>query len=122
MMEKQTGRKIKVLQIDSIGEYKDQFLRFGQNNGIDIYFKISKHGLAKEMSRFFLEKVRCLLSNAQLNKPFWADVLKYASHLMNKLLSIVIRGKTPLNIWSGGAAQDYNLLRSLNVRLTLVSK
>jgi len=40
MMEKQTDRKIKVLQIDSVGEYKDQFLRFSQNTGINIYLKI----------------------------------------------------------------------------------
>jgi len=34
-MEKQTGRKIKVLQFDTVGEYKrDQFLQFDQNNGI----------------------------------------------------------------------------------------
>jgi len=30
---------------------------------------------------------------------------------MNKLLSSVTGGKTPLKIWSGGAAQDYILLR-----------
>ena len=30
---------------------------------------------------------------------------------MNRLLSIVIGGKISLDIWSGGAAQDYNLLR-----------
>jgi len=30
---------------------------------------------------------------------------------MNRLLSIVIRGKISLDIWSGGDAQDYNLLR-----------
>jgi len=34
----------------------------------------------------------------------------YANHLMNCLSSTVIGGKTPLNIWSGGAAQDYSLL------------
>ena len=63
-MEKQTDRKIRVLQIDNVGEYKNQFLQFGQNNGISIHFKIGKHGMAKEMNRFLLEKVRCLLSNA----------------------------------------------------------
>jgi len=30
---------------------------------------------------------------------------------MNRLSSIAIGGKTPLDIWSGGAAQDYDLLR-----------
>jgi len=28
-MERQTGRKIKVLQFDQVEEYKDRFLHFG---------------------------------------------------------------------------------------------
>jgi len=54
MMENQTGRKIKLLQIDSVGEYKNKFLRFVQNTGIGIYFKIEKHGVAKEMNHSLL--------------------------------------------------------------------
>ena len=54
MMEKQTNRKIKVLQINNVGEYKDQRLQFGQNTGIEIHFTIEKHGVTKEMSCFFV--------------------------------------------------------------------
>ena len=36
----------------------------------------------------------------------------YASHLINELSSTAIGSKTLLDIWSGGAAQDYNLLRT----------
>ena len=32
-----------------------------------------------------LEKVRRLLSNAQLDKSFWAEAIVYASHLINGL-------------------------------------
>jgi len=63
------------------------------------------------MNYALLEKDRCLLSNAQLDKLFWAEPLVYASHLMNKLSSSVIGGKTLLKIWSGRSAQDYDLLR-----------
>ena len=122
MIEKQIGKKIKLLQIDNIGEYKDRFLQFGQNNRIDIHFTIGKHGVTKEMNCSLLENVRCLLSNAQLDKSFWAEALKYASNLMNRLSSTVIGGKTPLNIWSDRAAQDYNLLGCLDVRPTSMSK
>jgi len=38
MMEKQTGRKIKKLQISNVERYKNQFLRFGQNTGIGTHF------------------------------------------------------------------------------------
>jgi len=63
------------------------------------------------MNRSVLEKVRCLLSNAELDKSFWDEALEYASHLMNRLLSTAIRDKTPLDIWSDGATQDYDLLQ-----------
>jgi len=41
---------------------------------------------------------------------------------MNRLLSTAIGGKTPLDIWSVRAAQDYGLLRVLDVRPISVSK
>ena len=63
-MEKQTGRKIKELQIDNVEKYKNQFLQFGQNNGIGTHFTNGIYGLAKKINRFLLEKARCLLSNA----------------------------------------------------------
>ena len=35
----------------------------------------------------------------------------YASHLLNRLSMTAIGGKTPLEIWSGGAARDHDSLR-----------
>jgi len=63
------------------------------------------------MNRTLLEKVRCFLSNAGLMKFFWADALIYASHLINRLPSSAIEGKTPMEVWSAKAAQDYDMLR-----------
>ena len=80
MMEKQTGRKIKELQI---GIVENQFLRFDQNTGISTHFTDGIHGLAKEINCSLLEKARCLLSIARLDKFFWAEVIVYASHLIN---------------------------------------
>jgi len=42
-------------------------------------------------------RIRYLLSNASLDKLFWAEVLVYASHLMNCLSSTAIGGKTLLD-------------------------
>ena len=70
-MKKQTCRKIKELQIDNVERYMDQFLRFDQNIGIGTHFTEDIHGLDKEINRSLLEKVRCLLSNARLDKSFW---------------------------------------------------
>ena len=70
IMEKQTGRKINELQISNVERYMNQFLQFGQNTGIRTHFTDGIHGLAKEISRSLLEKARCLLSNARLNRSF----------------------------------------------------
>ena len=67
------------------------------------------------MNHSFLEKVRCFLSNALLGKSFWAETLEYASHLMNRLSSTAIGGKTPLDICSGRVAQNYDLLRVFEI-------
>jgi len=108
-MEKQTGRKIKELQIGNIERYMDQLLRFGQNTSMGTHFTDGIHGLAKKVNCSLLEKVRWLLSNTKLDKSFWAEAIVYASHLING--STAIGGKTLLKIWSRKAAQDHGLLR-----------
>ena len=35
----------------------------------------------------------------------------YASHLINRLPSTALNGKTPLEVWSGKPANDYDTLR-----------
>jgi len=49
--------------------------------------------------------------NVGLPKKFWAETLAYACYLVNRLPLFVIGGKTPLKVWSGKAAQDYDALR-----------
>jgi len=68
--------------------------------------------VAERFNRIFSsEKIRCLLSNSGLSKTFWEDAMTYASHLINRLPSSVIRGKTLMEMWSGKAASDYDMLR-----------
>ena len=63
------------------------------------------------MNRTLLEKVQCILSNARLQKNFWAETLACACYLVNRLPSSAIEDKTPLEVWSGKATQDYDSLR-----------
>ena len=51
-----------------------------------------------------------MLSNAGLGKRFWAKVVMYASHLINRLPSAALNGKTPLEVWSGKPINDYDTL------------
>ncbi|KAH9699088.1 Integrase catalytic domain-containing protein [Citrus sinensis] len=116
LVETQTGRKIKILRSNNGGEYtSDPFLQVCQNEGIKRHFTVrhtpQQNGVAERMNRTLLEKVRCMLSNAGLDKKFWAEAVSYASHLVNWLPSAAIGGKTPMEMWSGKYAQDYDSLR-----------
>ncbi|KAH9704495.1 retrovirus-related pol polyprotein from transposon TNT 1-94-like protein [Citrus sinensis] len=116
LVETQTGRKIKVLRSDNGGEYtSDPFLQVCQSEGIKRHFTVrhtpQQNGVAERMNRTLLEKVRCMLSNAGLDKKFWVEAVSYASHLVNRRPSTAIGGKTPMEMWSGKHAQDYDSLR-----------
>ena len=115
MVENQTGRKIKVLRSDNGTKYRnDQFSYFCKKEGISWHFivrdKPQQNGVAERMNRTLLEKVRCMLSNDGLGKQFWAEVVMYASHLINRLPSAALNGKTPLELWSAKPANDYENL------------
>jgi len=68
-----------------------------------------------------LEKVRCMLSNTGISKSFWVEALAYACHLVNRLPSFAIGGKTPPEVWSEKfVAQDYDSLWDLGIRPTIM--
>ncbi|CDP17738.1 unnamed protein product [Coffea canephora] len=115
-VENQTGRKIKILRTDNGGEYKsDPFQKICQECGIVRHFIVRKipqqNGVSEHMNKTLVEKVRCMLSNAGLGRKFWAEAVTYAQHLVNRLPSSAIGGKTPLEVWSGKLATDYDSLR-----------
>ena len=115
MIETQTGRKIKRLRTDNGGEYKsDPFLKVCEDEGIIRHFTIreipQQNGVAERMNRTLVEKIRCMLSNAGLGKQFWGEAVTYARHLVNRLPSTALDGKTPLEKWSGKPATDYDSL------------
>ena len=114
-VENQTGRKIKVFRTDNGGEYKsDLFLEVCEDCGIQRHFTVRRtpqqNGVSERMNKTLVEKVRCMLSNAGLGKNFWAEAVTYAQHLVNRLPSSAINGKTPLEVWSGKPATDYDTL------------
>jgi len=53
-------------------------------------------------------------------KIFSVEALVYTYYLVNRLSSSVIGGKTHLEAWSGKVTQDYDLLRYLGVRPTIM--
>ena len=44
----------------------------------------------------------------QFDKEVWVEAVTYTGHLMNKLPSASIDGKTPIEVWTGKLATYYN--------------
>jgi len=72
LLENQTGRKIKVLQIDN--GHKFCFVEFDKENGIEIHnttpYNPQQNGVAEWMNRTLMERERSILSGASLKKKF----------------------------------------------------
>jgi transposase InsO family protein len=116
MVETQTGRRVKTLRSDNGGEYtSDPFFEVCQNEGIKRHFTVLKtpqqNGVAEHMNRTLVERVRCMLSYLGLSKVFWGEALSYARHIVNRLPLAALNGRTPLEVWSGSPANDYDSMR-----------
>ncbi|KAG8492823.1 hypothetical protein CXB51_010147 [Gossypium anomalum] len=61
------------------------------------------------MNRTIMDKVRCMLSNANLPKSFWAETTSTACFLINRSPSVAIEKKTPQEVWSGNPANYFDL-------------
>ena len=75
IVEKKTGKKIKILRSDHDGEYaSDPFFKVCKKEGITQHLSArhtpQHNEIPKKLNRTLLEKVRCMLSQAKLAKDF----------------------------------------------------
>jgi len=82
-MKNQTGRKIEVLWYDHDEVYKDSFLQFVRTMVLRPTSQM-ENSIARDVNRALLEKVWYLLSNASLDKSFWAEATEYVSHCCSR--------------------------------------
>ncbi|GJU35103.1 retrovirus-related pol polyprotein from transposon TNT 1-94 [Tanacetum coccineum] len=115
LIENQTGRKIKRLRTDNGLEFcSREFNDFCRDEGIARHYTVrytpQQNGVAERMNRTLLERTRCQLLNAGLDRSFWAEALNTACYLINRSPATAIDCKTPIEVWSGKPA-DYSKLR-----------
>jgi len=116
MVETQIGRRVKTLRSDNGGEYTtDPFFEVCQDEGINRHFTVRKtpqqNGVAERVNRILVEKVRCMLSHSGLSKVLWGEALSYARHIVKRLPSAALNGKTPLEVWSSSPTNDHDSMR-----------
>ncbi|TXG59979.1 hypothetical protein EZV62_014552 [Acer yangbiense] len=59
-----------------------------------------KNGLVERMNRTLLERVRCILSSANLHKKIWAEAVNTVAYVVNRRASAALGFKTPEEIWN----------------------
>ena len=69
-----------------------------------------QNGVTERMNRTPLERARCMLSNTDLGKEFWTEVVSTAYHLVNLSLASAINFKTSKIMWSDNPP-DYSDFR-----------
>ncbi|KAG8474964.1 hypothetical protein CXB51_031687 [Gossypium anomalum] len=104
--QKRTGKQIKYLCTDNGLEfYSDEFNRLCKSEGIMRHLTVrhtpQQNGIAKWKNRMIMEKVRCMLSNANLPKSFWVEAASTTCFLINQSPSVAIEKKTPQEVWPG---------------------
>ncbi|KAJ4726144.1 Retrovirus-related Pol polyprotein from transposon TNT 1-94 [Melia azedarach] len=112
----QTGKKIKRLRTDNGLEFCwSEFDEFCKNEGIARHHTVrdtpQQNGVAERMNQTLLERARCMLSNAELTRKFWAEAVSTACYLINRGPHTGIHLKTPFEVWFGKPA-DYSNLRA----------
>ncbi|GJX19222.1 retrovirus-related pol polyprotein from transposon TNT 1-94 [Tanacetum coccineum] len=126
LIENQTGKKIKKLRTDNGLEFcGESFNALCRKYGIARHHTLvrtpQQNGVAERMNRTIMEKVRCMLSHANLDKDFWVEAATTATYLINrsphrsldgnisKLLSSVPRAVKCIFLGYGSGVKGYHV-------------
>lgn len=98
-LERQIRMKLKCIQTDNSGEYKNIFEEYYRNHGIRLKKAIPKtpqhNGVVKRMNRMICKRIRCMLSHAKLLSSFWREIMRTTVDLINFSLSVPLDGELP---------------------------
>lgn len=105
-VENQLDSKIKMLRTDNGKEYcNGNFERYLANCGIihqtSAPYTPQQNGLSERMNRTLVEKARCMISNANLEKPVWAEAVATAAYIINRSPTKALDNTTPYQMWTG---------------------
>ncbi|MCO5589501.1 hypothetical protein L7F22_043468 [Adiantum nelumboides] len=103
-----------VLEHDGLMWQRPQNQRYCEEHGIKreltAPYNPSSNGVAERYNRTLCERVRCMLSTANLPHGFWGEALKTAVHVCNRSPNSTLKNDIPEEVWSGKLA-SYDHLR-----------
>ncbi|KAL0325687.1 UNVERIFIED_CONTAM: Retrovirus-related Pol polyprotein from transposon TNT 1-94 [Sesamum radiatum] len=106
LVEKQSGRSIKVLRSDRGKEYNNsEFDKFCEEEGIEhqttVSYNPQQNGVSERKNRTVMEMARSMLQEKHLPKAFWAEAVYTAVYLLNRCPTKAVQNMTPIEAWSG---------------------
>lgn len=104
LMQNQTRKRIKEIRCDNGTEYLNKnFFELAHQYGIIIKpcpaYTHELNGVAERYNRTIMDRARCLLAEAKLNKCYWPECIKTAAYLGNRSLTNTSIKKTPYEIF-----------------------
>lgn len=105
-VENETNKTIKCLRSDGGGEYcNKKFTLFLKSAGIKhqqtVPYTPEQNGVAERANRTIIEKGRALLSEADLNKKYWAEAVSTVVYLKNRSPTKAVSNAVPEKLWTG---------------------
>ncbi|KAM0002197.1 putative RNA-directed DNA polymerase [Helianthus debilis subsp. tardiflorus] len=103
MVQVQFEKNIKRIRCDNGGEFvSNKMLDFYAKNGIMLEttcpYTPQQNGVVERKHRHLLETARALKFEANLPTRFWGECVLTATHIINRIPSDVINGKTPYEL------------------------
>lgn len=105
-VENELNHKITKLRTDNGKEYCNiNFEKYLSNHGIihqtSTPYTPQQNGMAERMNRTLVERARCMLFFANLEKRYWAEAVAAAAYIINRSPTKSLQGKTPYEMWKG---------------------
>lgn len=106
MVEKNYGRKLKVLRSDNGGEYTGRQLHnYLKAGGVCHELIVPKtpqqNGVTERLNHTLVKMVQTILIESNLDRRFWGEALSTAVHLRNRSPTKAMEGKTPFEALYG---------------------
>lgn len=94
------------MRTDNGTEYFTQKLeefcrRFGIQHQHSVPYTPEQNGVAKRANSTIVERAKCMLFDAGLEKPYWAEAVHMAVYIINRSASSVLNNQTPEESWTG---------------------
>jgi transposase InsO family protein len=101
-----SGVMIALVRSDTGGEYTSgafeaELRQAGTGHQTTAPYTPEQNGVAERANRTIVESARCMLLESGLSKSFWAEAVRTAVHLKNRLPTIAVQDKTPYEAWFG---------------------